>query len=179
MSRPAILGPWRHMNLNCGFSQVGVSVSTVMNPLISRHFCASSNVSCKMIFFRVIEKILGFSFLWIRDLHSTFSHSIFLIPHSTHFTFLIPHSTFHTFHISHCTFHISHPTFLIAHPTCSTFRSPQLHISTFHFSLNFEDTICVFFNSGIFLLLADLYGRFRRQQYSRWKYKMMKKATSI
>jgi hypothetical protein len=154
MSRPAILGPWRRINLDCGFSQVGVSVSTVTNPLISRQFCASSNISCNDFLQSDRENS---AFLISLNKRSTF-HT---------FTLYIPHSTFHTFHISHCIFHIAHPTFLIAHPTCSTFRGPQLHISTFHFSLKFEVTICVFFNSGVFLMLADLYGHFRRQQYSR------------
>ncbi len=69
----------------------------------------------------MIEKILHFSFLWIRDLHSTFSHSIFLIPHST----------FHTFHIPHCTSHIPH---------CAShmFHISQSSIAHFHIPLFFE-----------------------------------------
>ncbi len=157
MSRPAILGPWRCMNLDCGFSQVGVSVSTVMNPLISRHFCARSTVSCKR-----------FSSEWLRK---------FCISHFFELEIYIPH--FHTLysslHIPHCT--SPHSSLCIPHvPHFAVLNCTIPHSS---FLLNFEDTICVFFNSGIFLLPADLYAHLRRQPYSRWKYKMMKKATSI
>jgi hypothetical protein len=99
------------MNLDCGFSQVGVSVT---NPVISRHFCASSNV---------------------------ISHCTFHIPHISHFSLHIPHSSLHIPHVPHLAFLIAHPTcstFGIPHCTSHMFHISQSLIAHFHIPLFFE-----------------------------------------